>query len=283
MLKDQVISILKRVGIYHRLRSSYVFDFYLRFANKQLAENRNQEIDFYRGVLSGYEPGDLIFDIGANVGDKTDAFLRIGAKVVAVEPDQHNQLILRERFLCCRIAARPVTVVGRAVGATEGSETMWVDSPGSALNTLSQKWAEALKGNKNRLESTQDRLEFGEKIVVETTTLERLIDTYGIPFFVKIDVEGFELKVLQGLSHCVPYLSFEVNLPEFRQEGLQCIAVLEELTSSGQFNYTADCKKGLVNEKWLDAASFSQMFDRCNDKSIEVFWRTPNESTLALQ
>ena len=153
-----------------------IFDLYLRFVNKTLIEERDQEVDFYRGVLKGIERGGLIFDIGANVGDKTEVFLRIGARVVAVEPDERNQAILRQRFLRYRLMAKPITIVCKAAGANEGSETMWIDSPGSALNTLSHKWADALRGEKKRYEQFSDRLEFGQSKLVETVTLDRLID-----------------------------------------------------------------------------------------------------------
>jgi FkbM family methyltransferase len=74
-------------------------------------------------------------------------------------------------------------------------------------------------------------LEFREKRRVETTTLEQLISEHGCPLFAKINVEGYELSVLRGLRTVVPYLSFEANLPEFREEGLQCLTILQSLDS----------------------------------------------------
>lgn len=279
MAKQHLLAILKRGGIYHRLKTSYVYDLYLKLVSRPRIEARDREVSFYRGLFKGFKRGDLIFDIGANVGDKTDVFLRVGARVVAVEPDKECQRILQERFLRFRLAAKPVTIVDKAVSASNGIEEMWVDGPASALNTLSQKWVDTLKGDKIRFENSSDVLEFGEMRKVETTTLEQLIAFYGFPCFVKIDVEGFELRVLQGLRRCLPCLSFEVNLPEFRQEGRQCIQILGELAPQGQFNYTRDGKAGFALTNWLELSSFSQVLDRCDDKSIEVFWRTPNLAT----
>lgn len=273
-LKQQVQSGLRRAGIYQRVKTSFAYDLYCEFANKQNIEDRRKEIDFYRSLLKGLRRNDLIFDIGANAGDKTDLFLRLGARVVAVEPDEFNQQVLRERFLRYRFAPKPVVIVGKAVGESIGAETMWIDGPGSALNTLSRKWADALHENKTRIENAIDIGEFRQKKIVEMTTLQQLIGTHGQPFFVKIDVEGYENLALRGLRCPVPYLSFEVNLPEFRQEGIQCIEMLRGLSTDGQFNYAFDSKCGLVLSQWQGAKEFSEIYLRCNDKCIEVFWRT---------
>jgi hypothetical protein len=73
----------------------------------------------------------------------------------------------------------------------------------------------------------------------------------------------------------VPYVSFEVNLPEFRPEGLKCVALLAQVSADGTFNYAADLKCGLELDMWLGPHEFSKVLDRCPEKSIEVFWKTP--------
>jgi FkbM family methyltransferase len=211
----------------------------------------------------------LIFDVGANKGNKTAVFLRLGARVVAVEPDEANQQILREAYLRYRVTPKPVTIVGKAVSDKAAVHTMFVDEPGSAKNTLSTKWVETLREDRERFGHA---LEFGERKEVQTITLEDLIQTYGTPYFVKIDVEGHEPEVLRGLHRPVPYLSFEVNLPEFQEEGQQCIARLNELDPKGRFNYTVDCQNGVALDKWLSFEEFKKVFAACKDESIEVLW-----------
>ena len=97
--------------------------------------------------------------------------------------------------------------------------------------------------------------------------------THGLPCYVKIDVEGFETNVLRGLHRPVPYLSFEVNLPEFKPEGLECVELLRRLAADGKFNYVVDCRHGLVLERWLEPREFSPVLDACSETSIEVFWK----------
>ena len=77
---------------------------------------------------------------------------------------------------------------------------MWIDGPGSAVNTISRKWADDLKEHKESFKYGHCGLEFSRSVSVETTTLEQLIKSYGMPFFIKIDVEGHELSVLRGLQ-----------------------------------------------------------------------------------
>jgi FkbM family methyltransferase len=271
--KLKIQKMLRRAGLYHRLRISRVHELYSRITHKHWILARAKQLDFYRRLLTELRPGDLIFDIGANEGFKTDLFLRLGARVIAVDPDDTNQAILREKFVKLRLIRRPLVMVGKAVSDKTTPETMWIDGPGSAVNTLSQKWATTLKGNKARHTCGHCGLDFARQKTVETTTLEQLMSTYGVPIFIKIDVEGYELNVIRSLQRPVPYLSFEVNLPEFRPEGLECVEILSRLASAGKFNYAVDCEQGLALERWQSANEFMDLLGQCTESSIEVFWK----------
>lgn len=257
-----------------RAKYSWIYDSYWSLADRRIIDDRRREIEFYRSLLNGFQKGDLIFDIGANQGYKTGIFLKLGARVLSVEPDQASQEILKQSFLKYRLKSKPVVIVPKAVSDRNSILRMWIDTPGSAMNTLSQKWAETLKNDDTRF---GEKLNFGQWKEVETVSMEKLISEYGLPFFVKIDVEGHELSVLRGMQRPVPYLSFEVNLPEFRPEGLECVQILGRLASDGMFNYAADCRSGLVLKQWIGTEEFSAALASCRDKSIEVFWKTkPN-------
>ena len=270
--KQYLQQALKRIGLYHRLKASPLYDLYWSVADRSILDGATKELEFYRNLLDGFQPGDSIFDIGANHGFKTEIFLRLGAKVVAVDPDKANQKILQDKFLKYRLSPKPVVIVDRAVSDKQATETMWIDEPGSAKNTFSRKWVDTLQKDDTRFGHT---LGFAQCQEVTTTTLEQLFADHGTPFFVKIDVEGHELNVLRGLRRPLPYLSFEVNLPEFRPEGLQCIELLGRLDAEGRFNYAVDCDQGLVLKEWLGAQEFSNVFTQCASSSIEIFWRTP--------
>lgn len=270
-LKPYVQSALKRAGLYYRLRASPAYTLYWEVVDRSLICGRSKEVNFYRNLLYGLRKGALIFDIGANEGTKTDTFLRLGASVVAVEPDQTNQEILRQKYLKYRLVQKPVVVVGKAVSDGNAVETMWIDEPGSALNSLSPKWVEGLRADQKRFGQS---LQFAAQTEVETVTIEGLINQYGPPFFIKIDVEGSELRVLRGMRRPVPYLSFEVNLPEFLDEGLQCVQLLGRIADNGKFNYAVDCKQGLVLKQWFSTKDFLGLLAQSRYPSVEVFWRT---------
>ena len=271
IMKSRVQRFLKRLGVYPRLQASNLYDIYWRLVDKRIIDRRSREVEFYRELLSGLREGDLIFDVGANHGQKTDIFLRLGARVVAAEPDIVNQEVLRQKFFSYRLAKKPVTIVGKAVSDRSAVETMWIDAPGSAKNTLSKKWVETLRADQSRFGTS---LDFATRREVETITFDELFDKHGVPFFVKIDVEGYEPNVLRGLRRPVPYLSFEVNLPDFLPEGLQCVGLLSRIVGEGKFNYAADCQRGLVLEQWLGEREFLKALRSCSEPSIEVFWKT---------
>ena len=141
-LKSRLQRELKRLGLYYRLKASLTYDLYWKLADRSLIEDRNKELAFYRTVLRGFCPGDLIFDIGANSGTKTEVFLKLGAHIIACEPDGLNQEVLKQKFHEYRFTKKPVVIVGKAVSDTETVKTMWIDQPGSAKNTFSVKWVE---------------------------------------------------------------------------------------------------------------------------------------------
>ena len=275
-LKRYMQDALKRAGLYERIKASRVYDLYWSVADPTVVERVQRELRFYRRLLNGFDRGALFFDVGANHGTKSDVFLKLGARVVAVEPDQTNQEMLRQKFHTYRLSRKPVAIVGKALSNKEAVETMWIDEPGSAKNTLSKKWVETLKRDDERFKQHH---EFAEQRAVETTTLDKLIAVHGLPFFIKIDVEGHEPSVLRGLHSAVRFLSFEVNLPEFASEGQECVQILSRLAPDGEFNYASgDYERGLALQEWLAAPSFSRVLADCAETSIEVFWKTPPPS-----
>ena len=227
-MKNILKNFLRKKNLYYPIRYSRLFRFYESLFNLAGINQQKKEISFYQSFLPACE---LIFDIGANNGHKTEAFLTMSEKIVCCEPDVENFKLLQVRF---RKHKKRVVFENKALSDKEGIAELRIHHPGSAFNTLSSKWMTLLEDDKGKKWSEQ--IKFTQKQTVETTTLDRLIDKYGIPDFIKIDVEGLEELVLKGLSHRVRFLSFESILPEYATELNSCIDLVEKLDNSALFN-----------------------------------------------
>jgi len=205
MLKQFVSQLLAGSRLYAPIRHAY-----RRFSSRRKLCTHN-ESQLYSAFV---RPGDLVFDIGANLGYKTEVFLECGARVICVEPNPLCHAILEYEF-----AKNPrVTLVKMAVGAEQGSLPMYVKGT-ATTSTMLDDWAPfaAFDGSVQRID-------------VPVTTLDALIRNYGKPDFIKIDIEGFELPALIGLSSPVPFLTFEYAVSGKGSERLvQCLKQLEAL------------------------------------------------------
>ena len=165
------------------------------------------------------QPGDLAFDIGSHVGDRISAFRRLGARVVALEPQPGPAAIIR----LIHGRDRSVTCLRSAAGAEEGELVLRVNSRNPTVSSLSADFVSAAQNA-----SGWEGQEWDKTLKVPVTTLDRLIAQFGLPSFIKIDVEGFEDRVLAGLSHRVRALSFEFTTIA-RDNVNSCVTTLEQL------------------------------------------------------
>jgi hypothetical protein len=99
------------------------------------------------------------------------------------------------------------------------------------------------------------RTRWGRSVVVPVTTLDALIGRYGRPAFCKIDVEGYDLEVLHGLSEPLPALSFEY-VPPALDLVLACLDRLAELGPYA-FNWSAGESMQWCWPTWVDAATLA--------------------------
>lgn len=168
--------------------------------------------------------GSLAFDIGSHVGDRVASFRRLGARVVALEPQPGPARVIETLF-----GDDPdVTLVRAACGATEGTLVFKVNSDNPTVSTASADFIASAAGAGGWEGQVWDR-----EITVAATTLDRLIRDHGVPGFVKIDVEGFEADVLAGLTQALPALSFEFTTI---QRGV-ALACLDRLAALGRYGF----------------------------------------------
>jgi FkbM family methyltransferase len=188
------------------------------------------------------QPGDLVFDIGAHVGDRVAAFRRLGAKVVAVEPQPALARTLRLIFCLSRKVAIEAVAVGREAGTT--ALRLNLDNP--TVSTASGDFIQAADGAPGWHGQAWTR-----EISVPVTTLDALIARHGLPAFIKIDVEGFEAEALYGLTRTVPALSFEFTTiqRDIAQSALKRCQALGLL----RYNAALGESQALVHAQWQSA------------------------------
>ena len=195
-------------------------------------------------------PGDLCFDIGAHVGSRLRAWTPLGAQIVAVEPQPACMTLLRRWFG----HRAQITLIEQAVGAKPGVAELLISSRTPTVTTLSPAWIAAVKKDKGFA-----GVRWNEPLPVPVTTLDELIARYGAPAFCKIDVEGYELEVLQGLSQPLPALSFEY-LPACLDTARACVATLTAL-GPHVFNWSVGEAQCLRSADWLSAPEFLEQLE----------------------
>lgn len=192
----------------------------------------------YRPLIN---PGDLVFDVGAHIGDRTLAFAALGANVVSCEPQP-----LPLAYLRWRSRGNPaVTVLGTAVGEQAGTAELAVSERNPTVSTLSRSWRESI-GKKNQGFA---KVAWNQSVEVPVTTLSALIETYGEPHFCKLDVEGHEAAVLAGLDRALPALSFEYVAGTL-EVAHACIARLGQL-GEYTFNVSQGERRHLEFAQWV--------------------------------
>lgn len=186
------------------------------------------------------KPGQLAFDIGSHVGDRIGSFRRVGARVVALEPQPLCARVIRAIYA----DDSNVSVVEAACGPQPGKLKLHINSRNPTVTTASDDFVRAAGGAGGWEGQIWD-----QSIEVPVTTFDALIAEHGTPDFAKIDVEGFEADVLAGLSKPVPALSFEFTTIQ-RDVAIRCLDRLMQL-GDYRFDIALGEAQRLTFERWI--------------------------------
>jgi FkbM family methyltransferase len=196
--------------------------------------------DFYQTFL---DKNDLCFDIGANIGNRITPMLQLGALVVAVEPQETCYKFLEYKF------GNKIILVKKGLCEKECIRKFHIANA-NTISSFSEEWINAVKNGRFK------EYDWNKIIDVEMTTLDNLIEKHGLPSFIKIDVEGYELEVLKGLSKPIKMISFEYTVPEQTDKAIACIKIIENNNSNILCNYSIGESMKWALTKWLPAPDF---------------------------
>lgn len=179
-------------------------------------------------------PGDVVWDVGANVGlFSFAAASRCGpdGQVLAIEADLRLIEILRRSARSPGANTAPVTVLPVAISDQVGVAEFVIATRGRSANHLADTAGSSQAGGVR------------ETVMAMTVTLDWLLERFPAPNVLKIDVEGAEHKVLQGAQKLLathpPNLLCEVHA-----ENRQTVADL-----LGAHGYTMFDLDALRNER----------------------------------
>jgi FkbM family methyltransferase len=247
-------SLSQRFGVYNTIRYSKIYFWILKYKNPNYIKALNEDLAFYCAALGGGSL-DLVFDVGANRGDKTWAFRQLAKKVVSFEPDEVCFEALRTRYA----RDKGIYLENFALGDREHLGKFFVEEDGSAYNTLNEKerdWLVSIRQQNIR------------EVLVPVSTLDKMILKYGTPNFLKVDVEGGELTVFNGLNHPVPVICFEANLPRFREESL---CIVKRLSSNTAARFNLRFENNFVFSSHQGAEEVISILSRNEEVSYDIF------------
>jgi FkbM family methyltransferase len=231
------------LGLYRHSRNAFH-----RVVRPRLHAQRRRQRDFFAQLIT---PGALAFDVGANNGHLSAVLLDVGARVVSVEPNPELAAAIQRRY------GRELTVEPVAVGEEIGRLPLHLGAVRDAHSTLSDEWIDRV-----------GRPLWTDSVSVPVVTLDGLITQHGVPQFIKLDIEGFELQALRGLSASIDGLCFEYH-PIAIDIALACVERAVEL-GFRSFNETPGDTPNFAGD-WLSPDEFSSRLSRSHSDDPNTY------------
>lgn len=192
---------------------------------------------FYSDLI---KHGDLCFDIGANIGDKSKILLSLGATVIAFEPQSSCFPYLES------IPDNKFRYLPFAVGSKNEVKELQLANH-IEVATFSDEFIDYFKN---------EQLQWSESEKVTVKSLNFLIQEFGLPSFCKVDVEGYESEVLCNLEHKIPLIEFEFT-GGFIGQTLKIIEYLDSENTEYNFILNENTKFELVD--WVDSREITHL------------------------
>ena len=198
------------------LRYTWFHYLILKFKNPLYINLIKKDVQFHKKFLANDE---LIFDLGANRGEKSNIFSYFTKRIILYEPEQTLYKLLKLRF-----RKNKNIVINNLVVSDKCGEILFYSMPeNEAYSSIVKDY------NKNFVHLQKSDVVVEKKI---STTLNAEIKKFGIPSYIKIDCEGSEKLILKSLDYKIKKISFEANLPNFLNETLDIIDIFKNKFNS---------------------------------------------------
>ena len=198
--------------------------------------------------------GDLYFDIGAHLGEKSKPFIEKKIRTIMVEPLPVCVKTLKRLYSKNSI----VKIIPKGLGSKNTKKILSINKQMPTVSTFAKHWKSGRFSN----------LTWSEKTQIQITTLDALIKKFGDPQYIKIDVEGYELNVLKGLSKKSGIISFEIT-SEFFSDAIKCLKHLKKL-SYNSFTFSIGEQKKFFSD-WSDYKTIINLIKK-EIKKDKLFW-----------
>lgn len=204
------------------------------------SKHKNQVLTLKSLYAPFVKAGSLVFDCGGAYGDRTDIFLKLGArKVVLIEPLEYYQKELKRRF-----RNKNVSIEQCGIGY-KPEIAQFYECSTTELSTFDYQKVLHL----SKLPSMQN-LEWLPCKDLPITTLDILIAKHGVPDFIKIDIEGYDYLAVRGLSKAVGGLSFEYHTNTMDRT----IEAIRHISNLGDYEFTWSQRELFqLNFLWLSS------------------------------
>ncbi len=182
----------------------------------------------------------LCFDLGSHLGNRTKVMSQLARLVISVEPQPSLYAYQKKKFK--KLSNVKIEQLG--IGAKKDVLTFYISEQFPTISTFAEKaWRDKM------MEVGPSGISYDQEINVEVISLDLLIAKYGLPDYCKLDIEGFEIKAIEGLSEKIPLLSFEFMC--FKPN--ETDACLEKLSILGyqEFNYFIAENANFVLPNWV--------------------------------
>ena len=243
-----MLKIIKNHYRYSKLHF-YVLKFkipsYLRFLQN--------EFDFYQTFLNRNR---LIFDLGANLGDKSHVFLKFTDKIILYEPEEDLFERLKFRFRKNKKVIINNLLISDIVGDVVFNSVVGNESYSSIVSNYIENFTHL----KNSLIVKKTK---------KSSTLNFEIKKHGTPYYIKIDCEGAENLILNNLKFDIEIISFEANLPIFLDQTIEIINYLKN-NFDRSFNIRKEGEFKFLYKNHLNYEEIIKNLNRLN-QPVEIF------------